>query len=109
MVGILNECELMICPASGTSMEAAAVGIGMVSGTTANNQLGILGGLVKKKCVINAGDLNSISAEEISALIEKCIKEPRLINDMIGVQKKMIDGLSPERINRAFKQLINAN
>lgn len=102
---LMNECELVICPASGTCLEAAAVGTGIISGYTAENQLGILNGLINKKCVSNIGNFNLISEAEITLHIESYIKNAQEINAMIKNQKRLIDGLSPQRLRRVFNEL----
>lgn len=105
MISIMNECQVAICPASGTSLEVAAVGSGMISGYTATNQKGILSGLLEHKCAVSVGDLNAITVEELSNNIEQCIKDLSIINAMIKHQKKLVDGLSPLRIVNMFKEL----
>ncbi len=105
MIALMQECELAICPASGTSVELAAAGIGMISGYTATNQKGILAGLEEHKCLVNVGDLNSITIETLSSKIEKCVNDPAAINAMIKQQRKLIDGHSPLRIKNIFREL----
>lgn len=109
MSSVLNECELAICPASGTCMEAAAVGIGMITGYTADNQLGILNGLIEKQCATSIGDFYKANSESISEVIIKCITNLEIINSQIKNQKKLVDGLSPQRINNIFNELFNEN
>ena len=109
MTSMFSECELAICPASGTCMEAAAVGIGMIIGFTAENQLGILKGLVEKQCATSIGDFNKASSESIAEAIRKYITDLETVNAQIANQKKLIDGLSPQRINGIFNQLVHEN
>jgi UDP-2,4-diacetamido-2,4,6-trideoxy-beta-L-altropyranose hydrolase len=109
LVDVLTKCELAICPASGTSMEIAAVGVGMISGITAENQTDILSGLLKRNCAKSIGDFNSASAENIETLVKACVKDPGAVEQMITEQKKMLDGLSPQRLKTVFKELLHAN
>lgn len=102
---LMCNCQLAICPASGTCLEAAAVGMGIVSGYIADNQMGILEGLVRKGCVLNIGDFNKTSIEEIANRVEACIGNMQSINEMIKSQKKLIDGLSPQRFISIFNEL----
>jgi UDP-2,4-diacetamido-2,4,6-trideoxy-beta-L-altropyranose hydrolase len=107
IVSILNRCQIAICPASGTSIEAAAVGIGMISGITADNQKGILNGLINNGCAESIGNFNEISGSELTAFIEKTIANVDATNEMIVNQKKLVDGHSPERYLRTFHELLN--
>jgi UDP-2,4-diacetamido-2,4,6-trideoxy-beta-L-altropyranose hydrolase len=102
---VISNCQLAICPASGTCMESAAVGIGIISGFTADNQLSILNGLADKRCVLNMGDFKKLSAAEIKNSVERYIENIDLLNEMIKNQKKLIDGLSPARFISIFSEL----
>ncbi|MGE0567936.1 MAG: UDP-2,4-diacetamido-2,4,6-trideoxy-beta-L-altropyranose hydrolase [Bacteroidia bacterium] len=106
---LLFSSQLAICPASGTCMEACAVGIGLISGYTADNQLGILNGLIKNDCAFNLGDINKISTPEIRNKMEFCIQNPEQINKQIVNQKKLIDGQSPQRLLAIFDKLEDAH
>lgn len=100
--------QLFICPASTTAIEAIAFGIGLLSGYTAENQLGILSGLTEKKCLINLGDLVKIPAYKIREEVLNLMEKTNSINEMIFAQKKLIDGKSPERLLQIFKELAYA-
>jgi UDP-2,4-diacetamido-2,4,6-trideoxy-beta-L-altropyranose hydrolase len=106
---LLNKSQIAVCPASGICMEASSVGIGLISGLTASNQSGILNGLIERKCAINAGDLNTIKEDELASTIRSCTHQTELVNEMITNQKKLIDGLSPQRIEQIFQKLANEN
>ena len=102
---LICDCQIAICPASGISLEAVSVGVGIISGYTADNQLGILNGLVKKECILNAGDFNKLSVEKITKIIEIYISNIDVVNEMVKKQKKLIDGLSPQRFISIFNEL----
>ena len=102
---LLQECDIAICPASSISLEASAIGIGLISGYTAPNQMGILKGLVENNCLVNLHDMNAISIKGIKEELEKVISHPEILNEMIVNQKKLIDGKSPERLLNVFKNL----
>lgn len=102
---LISDSQLAICPASGISVEAASVGIGIVSGYTADNQLGILDGLVKTGCVVNAGNLNELTIVELTKCIAEYISDINRINKHINNQKLLIDGLSPKRLLDLFKEI----
>lgn len=105
LVELLKNCDLAICPASSISLECCAVGIGLISGYTAENQLGNLAGMEKRKTLINFGDMNLLTVEEIKVMLHEISRNPKLLNELIKNQKKMIDGTSPERILSEFIHL----
>jgi UDP-2,4-diacetamido-2,4,6-trideoxy-beta-L-altropyranose hydrolase len=102
---LLSECDIAICPASSISLESCAVGIGLISGFTASNQLGNLQGMEKLKILINFGDMNSITPYEIATRISELTQHPEQLNELLANQKKMIDGKSSERLLKLFKSL----
>ncbi len=105
LVGLLQDCDLSICPASSISLESCAIGIALVSGYTADNQLENLSGLEKRKTLVNFGNLNLISVQEIRTMLQLLSADPEQLIVMIENQKKLIDGRSPERLTHVFKKL----
>lgn len=105
LVSLLQKCDVAICPASSISLECCAVGIGLISGYTATNQIGNLNGLIKHKTLINFGDINQLSIKEIIQKMERLIPYPSVFNELCLNQKTMIDGKSPERLMEIFKKL----
>ena len=102
---LLKNCDVSICPASSISLESSAIGIGLVSGYTAVNQLGILNGLINHNAAISFGDMNLLSDAEIKNKFESIANNPEQLNEIISNQSKMIDGKSPERLRMVFKNL----
>jgi len=107
LADLLRQCDVSICPASSISLESCAIGIGLISGHTANNQLGILSGLIKHKAAINFGDFNSLSFDEIKDKLNGVVQEPQELNELVNNQWRMIDGKSKERLSGLFHQLIH--
>jgi spore coat polysaccharide biosynthesis predicted glycosyltransferase SpsG len=105
LITLLNKCDLSICPASNIALESCAVGIGLVSGFTAPNQKGNLTGMENHKTLLNLGDMNLISSEEIVKQIRTLIEDPTQLNKMVEHQNDLIDGKSPERLLSVFKEL----
>lgn len=103
---LLEHCDVAICPASSISYECCATGIGLISGYTADNQKGILNGLLKHKSALSFGDLTTVSVTEICERFTKLMQEPSLLNELISNQKLMIDGKSPIRLLKVFKNLL---
>lgn len=102
---LMKNKDIAICPASGIALEAAAVGMAIISGYTANNQLGILAGLIKHNTILNVGDFNAIDSATLKDKISAFIQQMELINLQIKNQAEMIDGRSPERYLHLFKSL----
>ena len=105
MCSILCQCHLAICPASGMSMELCSIGIGIVSGYTADNQLGLLKGLLDSGCAISLDNLNFIEEIQIISCLKVILKNKDYLNKMIFCQKILIDGMSSNRIKLAFQEL----
>lgn len=102
---LLSACDISICPASTISLESCAVGIGLISGHTAANQLSNLKGMEALKILLNFGNMNTIDANEIKIKMKSLIQHPETLNALIENQRKMIDGKSPERLLNVFKSL----
>ena len=100
--------DLLICPASTTAIEACAVGIPIIGGYTADNQLEILKGLTQQKCIHNLGDLTSVRNTQITSVLNEYITDPVLASKMLNAQKKLIDGKSHERLLNLFTNLQHA-
>ncbi len=102
---LLKECDVSICPASSISLEACAIGVGLISGYTAENQKGNLAGMEKQKALINFGDMNVLGVSEIKSKLVEVFSRPFQLNELIKNQKKMIDGKSNERLLKLFKNI----
>jgi UDP-2,4-diacetamido-2,4,6-trideoxy-beta-L-altropyranose hydrolase len=105
LTSLLLKCDLAVCPASSISLECCAVGIGLLSGYTAENQLGILKGLEDKSALINSGNMNALSITQIRNQLDDLIAKPSLLNDLLQFQNTLIDGRSPERIRAILHSL----
>lgn len=105
LLELLSSCDLCICPASGIVMEAISVGIPIVSGYTAENQIANLIGLTKKDVLINLGDLVSVSKEQLRQQLEDLTNSPEKINNLLSAQQHVIDRKSGERIRGELRQL----
>ncbi len=103
---LLKKCDVSICPASSISLESCAIGIGLISGYTAENQMGNLLGMEKRKTLINFGDMNLLTVDEIKQRLSSVFIHPEQLNELIENQAKMIDGKSPERLLKVFKELV---
>lgn len=107
LASLLKKTDLAICPASTISLEACSIGIGLISGYTAENQKGNIEGLEKRKTLINLGDFNTLPKDKIISMLKIYFEKPSLFDTIILNQKVIIDGKSPERIRNIFKNLRN--
>lgn len=103
MVRLISESQLAICPGSTVSLEICSVRCGLITGTVIDNQYGLHNQLVNAGCAITAGDLNTISVQELAELIRGFSVEK--VNQVIASQVRVIDGLSAERLVKEFKSL----
>ena len=103
LVELLENCDLSICPASSISLESSSIGIPIISGYTAENQLDNLAGLTEQKIILNFGNLVTLSKEALKDKIEIAMNQPKLLNELIHNQHKIIDGKSPERLMGLFE------
>lgn len=102
---LLKKCEVAICPSSTISIESCAVGIGLITGLTAENQLGIYKGLLKNKCAFDIGNINNQTVKELAEKIDAYILNKSFVKNNILHQRKLIDGKSPERFLKIFNEL----
>jgi UDP-2,4-diacetamido-2,4,6-trideoxy-beta-L-altropyranose hydrolase len=105
MRDLLVSCQAIICPASGVVLEATSVGLAILSGHTAANQLEALKGLEAAQVLINMGDLIQLKEEQIKTYIEDLVIHTDTVCALIASQKQLIDGLSNERILKVFQEL----
>jgi len=93
MLRLMTESETAIVPASGILFEALAAGNKVISGTYTENQQQVYNGFKKLGAILDAGHFEPDKIH--SALLQ--------IQDF--KTKQLIDGKSPERIRKLFKNL----
>ena len=104
---LIKKCDLAIIPNSSLSIEACSVGILMITGTTADNQLGYYNSFVKNNLSIGIGNWEQATEVDIIEKFNSIVglsqegKNNQLLN-----QKKYIDGLSGKRILNEVESLI---
>lgn len=101
----LGSCDLAICPASTLALECCAARVPLVSGYSAENQKGILRGLEHMGALYNLGDLHGLTAEMFNEALLFVINNADFRMDMSQRQSAVIDGRSPERLLKAFREL----
>jgi UDP-2,4-diacetamido-2,4,6-trideoxy-beta-L-altropyranose hydrolase len=104
---LLQICDVIICPASSISLESCAIGIGLISGYTAENQKNNILSLERLNAAINLGDLNSLRKDEIKQSLGHIFQNIDLLNSLIAHQSILIDGSSPINNLNIFKSICN--
>lgn len=105
LCNLLQKCDLVICPASTLLIEACAVGIGIISGYSADNQLDILDGMEKQGILTNFGNLCEWNNEILTHKMINLISNLPLLNNQLNKQKQLVDGHSDKRLLNIFKRL----
>lgn len=102
----IGEVDVVICPASSISLETCAIGAGLITGWTAENQRGNLEGLTNYDVCFNLGNFHQIETMDFNLNLTKAIQNNDHLNLIIKNQTSMIDGKSANRILDVFQQLI---
>lgn len=69
MVKLMQHCQIALAPASTVSYELCSVGIGLVTGTSADNQQHIERFLVSSGCALSIGDFHQTTEKQIREAI----------------------------------------
>ncbi len=101
----IEQCEVVICPASTISLEACAIGCTLVTGYTAANQLGILAGLTQCEAALSLGYFQTLTKQAARESIESLVINNSAREQQLTNQRCLIDGKSPLRIARAFLEI----
>lgn len=113
MVQLMQQCQLAIAPASTIAYEIGMVGLGLITGISADNQKSIAKYLIEANCATYVGDFHQASAEEIQQCIasyklptinEHVFKQSRIFIDNTSVLLKLFQRLALEsqiKIRRA--------
>ena len=103
---LLHKCHLGICPSSSLSLEICAVGMVMLTGTTAANQNGYYEALICNSVALGVGIWQKASEQEIGDKIRGILRyDSKDIEFFTGNQKQYIDGKSGWRLQKAFMKL----
>jgi UDP-2,4-diacetamido-2,4,6-trideoxy-beta-L-altropyranose hydrolase len=106
IIQLFQTNDLLICPASSIALEACAVGISVLTGTTAPNQFDNCTALEAAGAAINLGDLTACSKSNfLDTLDYLCLNMP-VINEQLSAQMKIIDGNAPQRILSELRALL---
>jgi UDP-2,4-diacetamido-2,4,6-trideoxy-beta-L-altropyranose hydrolase len=98
VIEIIQDSELLICPASTISLEGSAVGISILAGTTASNQMNNYETITKSGAALGLGDLIQCSKEDFLQAFDYICHNADALNNQLIAQSNMIDGKSANRI-----------
>lgn len=98
VIEIMQDSQLLICPASTISLEGSSVGISILSGTTASNQINNCDTITKSGAALGLGNLNQCIKEDFLRAFDYLCNNADVLNKQLIAQAKMIDGKSADRI-----------
>jgi len=105
LVDRLLKTDVVVCPASTISLEACAAGCTLITGYTAQNQLGILAGLVEKSAALSLGSFLEIEETEAANRIQHLLNDATVRHNQLLAQRSLIDGRSGLRIACSFMEI----
>jgi spore coat polysaccharide biosynthesis predicted glycosyltransferase SpsG len=106
LIDLIQQSQIVICPASTISLEVCCVKAGLLTGTMVSNQENILRQLVDHNCCSTVGDLELASEENIIVALYELANVVK-INTMMRNQQTSIDGDSHTRVTEAIRALLN--
>gem|GEM_PF-1632356 len=101
---LMQNCQLAIVSASTISLEAMSVGMGMMLGYTANNQMYHYQACIAQNCAYPLGDFHVLNAIDLAAHVTNYINA-KLIPTHIKIQKSLFPNSISKNINDIFKSL----
>ncbi len=103
---LMQSCQLALCPASSLSLEVCAAGLVLLTGTTAQNQIGYYEALIKNSAAMGIGEWQKVSEQDLhDKLIGILCYDKKGIDFFISNQKAYIDGKSGHRLLNVFLEL----
>jgi len=101
--------DLIVCPASVIALEACVVGIPMITGIIADNQIKNAKYLEDSNLAINFSWFKDIDADTLGQKIGKVIKDVDKLNEIRVNQKKIIKRNPKENLRQVFLSLVIQN
>jgi UDP-2,4-diacetamido-2,4,6-trideoxy-beta-L-altropyranose hydrolase len=103
---LLAKSDLAIVPNSSISLEACTVSVPMITGITADNQLGYSRAFHQSGLSIDVGDWRQFSPEVLAKAVRSMLEmAPEARQAQLENQKKYIDGFSGRRILSSIQSL----
>ena len=102
---VMKSARTMICPSNNTLLEAASIGMQIITGTTHDFQKGILHRMSVNGIAANCGIFLDASEEELISKFQFLLSDSAKAEEQVAIQKQVIDGKSPGRIREIFSLL----
>ena len=97
--------DLIITTGSTTAWEACCIGIPMIVGVIADNQIQIASVLARMKAAVNIGFYKTATLEGLSNAYRKILKNKQFCYELVENQKKIVDGKAKKRYQKAFREI----
>jgi spore coat polysaccharide biosynthesis predicted glycosyltransferase SpsG len=104
---LLKHARFAFLPASGSALEAATVGTGLVVGITADNQSALHAQLTSRELAFDLGDLRRVEEAAVTKLCQTIISMPNKVELIMNKQRSLLDGQSAIRIIDLFRGVID--
>jgi RimJ/RimL family protein N-acetyltransferase len=102
LIDHIASTDLMICPASSIALESCSIGIPLLTGFTANNQKGILGGLVSAELIAGALNFNELTIESAQIEIRNILDHQGVIQEQLIRQHEIFNMRTDYTIEQLF-------
>jgi UDP-2,4-diacetamido-2,4,6-trideoxy-beta-L-altropyranose hydrolase len=102
LVSVMERCQIGVCPASNLAYEACAVGLGLITGIHANNQISISRFLASADCALNMGDFRLVENSTLRRSIAEF--DSNTANQQVRKQKMIVKDAYPS-FSRIFEKL----
>lgn len=107
MQALMQTCHLAIAPASGISYELCCVGIGLISGYYADNQMRLEDYLLENNLAFSINDFRNYDFEKLTYLIDSL--DANQLNDQVQAQKNLFidSSLAIQKVFRKISSELN--
>lgn len=105
VANLMGASSLGLFPASSIAIEAIAMRLPFLVGYFVENQKDLYEGILSKKLAIGIGHFNLIKKDNLIAKIELLLNDPKMQEQIRGRQSLVLDGNSPDRFRKIFKEL----
>jgi len=99
--------DFLFVPGSTTAWEACCIGIPMIVGVIADNQIRIAEILGKKYAALNVGSYKDTPIDEIKTQFLELINDKDTLQKFVVQQKMIVDGQSKWRYNKLFSEILS--
>jgi UDP-2,4-diacetamido-2,4,6-trideoxy-beta-L-altropyranose hydrolase len=102
---LIRRCKIALVPSSSLSLEVCALRTPMITGITADNQLGLYKTLTRKKTAFGINDWQKFDIKRLKKYLVQLSREEKIATQMQLQQNHLIDGHSGVRIQKIYTSL----